>query len=238
MGGCGLCVDAGGPADAPVGGRPDGHAFLTARTTLGDVVGFATGCFEPPEFPVAALACQAHGGNAVEIACGESPRLDALVHARDQLRLHGLRPSLQAVGSLDRLVQLDMPVVVPADLAFGTATRAVLLRNTCDPDLLDKALAAHPLASFCMDASLAHATGGFTEVKAFASRHADRLAQVNIGAVDSDAEPVDLVRACFDAAGRAVPVIVERPGSVWSEDLSGEVERLRALARRFLTPYR
>ena len=41
-------------------------------------------------------------GNAVEIACGESPRLDAQVHARDQLRLHGLRPSLQAIGSLDR----------------------------------------------------------------------------------------------------------------------------------------
>jgi hypothetical protein len=231
-------VEAAGPVDGLVGGRQDGHAFLTARTTLGDVVGFATGCFEPPEFPVAALACQAHGGNAVEIACGESVRLDALVHARDQLRLHGLRPSLHAVGPSEHLVRLDMPVVVPADLAFGTLTPDVLLRNTCDPDLLDKALAAHPVASFCLDASLVHAMGGFTELKAFASRHAERLAQVNVGAVDTDADHVDLVRACFDAAGRAVPVIVERPGTDWSEDLSDEVERLRALARRFLTPYR
>jgi hypothetical protein len=233
-----LCVEAGGPVDAAVGGRPDGHAFLTARTTLGDVVGFSTGCFEPPEFPVAALACQAHGGNAVEIACGESVRLDALVHARDQLRLHGLRPSLHVIGPLEHLVHLDMPVVVPADLAFGTMTRAVLLRNTCDADLLDKALAAHPVASFCMDASLAYTMGGFTELKALASRHVDRLAQVNVGALDTDADHIDLVRACFDAVGRAVPVIVERSGTVWSEDLSGEVERLRALARRFLTPYR
>jgi hypothetical protein len=231
-------VEAGGPADGPVGGRPDGHAFLTARTTLGDVVGFSTGCFEPSEFPVAALACQAHGGNAVEIACGESVRLDALVHARDQLRLHGLRPSLHAIGSLEHLVHLDVPVVVPADLAFGTLTRAVLLRNTGDPDLLDKALAAHPAASFCMDVSLAFALGGFAELKSLASRHAERLGQVNVGSMDTEAGAVDLVRACFDAAGRAVPVIVERPGTVWSEDLSGKVEQLRALARRFLTPYR
>jgi hypothetical protein len=231
-------VEAAGPVAALVGGRQDGHAFLTARTTLGDVVGFSTGCFEPPEFPVAALACQAHGGNAVEISCGESPRLDALVHARDQLRLHGLRPSLHAVGPLEHLVGLGMPVVVPAELAFGPLTSAVLLRNTDDPDLLDKALAAHPVASFCMDASLAFALGGFTELKAFASRHAERLAQVNVGAVETEADALDLVRACFDAAGRAVPVIVERPGTVWSADLSCEVERLRALARRFLTPYR
>ena len=221
-----------------VGGRQDGHAFLTARTTLGDVVGFSTACFEPPEFPVAALACQAHGGNAVEIACGESPRVEALVHARDQLRLHGLRPSLHVIGSVEHLVRLDMPIVVPADLAFGVLTRAVLLRNTGDPDLLDKALAAHPAASFCMDASLAFTVGGFTQLKSFASRHADRLAQVNVGSVAAEPDAAELVRACFDAAGRAVPVIVERSGTVWSEGLSGEVERLRALARRFLTPYR
>jgi hypothetical protein len=213
-----------GALDGSVSGRQDGHAFLTARTTLGDVVGFSTACFTPPEFPVAALACQTHGANAVEIACGESTRLDALVHARDQLRRHGLRPSLHTIGPLERLVGLGMPVVVPADLAFGKLTSVVLLRNTGDPDLLDRALEAHPDASFCIDASLAFAVGGFTQLKSFASRHADRLAQ--------------LVRACFDAAGRAVPVIVERPGTVWSEGLTCDIERLRALARRFLTPYR
>ncbi|WP_157494355.1 hypothetical protein [Kutzneria sp. 744] len=231
-------MEVGGAVEGAVGGRQDGHAFLTARTTLGDVVGFSTACFTPPEFPVAALACQTHGANAVEIACGESTRLDALVHARDQLRLHGLRPSLHAVGQVDRLVGLGMPVVVPADLAVGPLTRTVLLRNTGDPDRLDEAMEVHPDASFGMDASLAFAVGGFTQVKSFASRHGDRLAQVNVGGVEVEADVVELVRACFDAAGRAVPVIVERPGSVWSEGLSGDIERLRALARRFLTPYR
>jgi hypothetical protein len=86
--------------------------------------------------------------------------------------------------------------------------------------------------------SLAFGMGGLTQLRSFAERHADRLGQVNVGAVDDDPHLVDLVRACFDAAGRAVPVIIERPGPVWSSDLSYEVERLRALARRFLTPYR
>ncbi|MBB5888828.1 hypothetical protein [Kutzneria kofuensis] len=228
-------MEAGGAVAGLGSGRQDGHAFLTARTTLGDVVGFSTACFTPPEFPVAALACQAHGGNAVEIVCGESTRLDALVHACDQLRRHGLRPSVHAFGSVEHLVSLNVPVVVPADLASGSLTRLVLLRNTGDPDLVDKALAAHPTASFCLDASVAFAAGGFIQLKSLASRHADRLSQINVGA---DPDAVDLVRTCFDAAGRAVPVILERPGSLWSESLSCDVERLRALARRFLTPYR
>ena len=70
------------------------------------------------------------------------------------------------------------------------------------------------------------------------SGHADRLTQVAVGAVDDDPHLQDLVRACFDAAGRAVPVIVERPGPIWASCLSDEVGRLRALSRRFLTPYR
>lgn len=233
MGGCGLCGEV---AD----GRPDGHAFLTARTTLGDVVGFSTTCFVPAEFPVAALACQAHGGNAVEIVCTESTRGDALAHACEQLRLHGLRPSLLAHCALHPLASLAVPVSVPADLPLGDAplSRLVMLRNTADPDLVDKALDAHPATSFCLDASLAFATGGFTRLRSFASRHAHRLTQVTVGAVDDDPHLLDLVQAAFDAAGRAVPVIVERRGPVWSAGLSAEVGTLRALSRRFLTPYR
>lgn len=221
-------------------GRPDGHAFLTARTTLGDVVGFSTTCFTPSEFPVAALACQAHGGNAVEIVCAESARADVLAHACEQLRLHGLRPSLRAEDSLRGLLALSVPVAIAADLPVGDAplSRLVMLRNTVDPDLVDKALETYPETSFCLDLSLAFSAGGFAQLRSLASRWSDRLAQVTVGAVDDDPHLLDLVQTAFDAAGRAVPVIVERPSPVWSSDLSHEVGTLRALSRRFLTPYR
>lgn len=221
-------------------GRLDGHAFLTARTTLGDVVGFSTACFVPPDFPVAALACKAHGGNAVEIVCAESARADVLAHACEQLRLHGLRPSLRAHSTLDGLVGLGVPVAIGADLPLGDAplTRLVMLRNTSDGDLVEKALETYPETSLCLDLSLAFATGGFSQLRTLASRYTDRLAQVTVGAVDDDPHLLDLVQTAFDAAGRAVPVIVERPGPLWCSGLSGEVGKLRALARRFLTPYR
>lgn len=240
MGGCGLCVEVTGDVGGFAAARSSGHAFLTARTTLGDVVGFSTGCFTPPEFTVAALACQAHSGNAVEIVCTESTRVDALAHACEQLRVHGLRPSLRAFGPVSDLTGLSAPVTVAADLPLGDTPLGplVMFRNTADQHLVDKALAAHPETSFCLDASLAFSCGGFALLRSFASRHSRRLAQVNVGAVDDDPHLVDLVQACFDAAGRAVPVIVERPGPVWSAHLSDEVGALRALARRFLTPYR
>jgi hypothetical protein len=230
----------GGGVDDSGAWRPDGHAFVTARTTLGDVVGFSTACFTPSEFTVAALACTAHGGNAVEIVCGESTRTDALAHACEQLRIHGLRPSLRARCAVEPLLRLAVPVTVAADLPLGDAplSRLVQLRNTADPDLVDKALDAHPETSFCLDASLAFAVGGFTGLTALATNHTDRLAQVAVGAVDDDPHLQDLVQACFDAAGRAVPVMVERPGPIWSSGLSDEIGRLRALSRRFLTPYR
>lgn len=221
-------------------GRPEGHAFLTARTTLGDTVGFSTVCFTSSEFTVAALACQAHGGNAVEIVCGESTRVDALAHACEQLRIHGLRPSLRALGRVEPLLRLSAPVIVAADQPLGDTllNRLVLLRNTADPDLVAKALDVHPETSFCLDASLAFTGGGFTRLKSLAGRHGDRLAQVAVGAVDDDPHVQDLVQACFDAVGRAVPVVLERPGPIWASALSDEIGRLRALCRRFLTPYR
>lgn len=233
-------MEVGGGLDDSGAWRPDGHAFVTARTTLGDVVGFSTACFTPSEFTVAALACQAHGGNAVEIECGESARTDALVHACEQLRIHGLRPSLRARCAVEPLLRLAVPVTVAADLPLGDAplSRLVQLRNTADPDLVEKALDAHPETSFCLDASLAFSAGGFTRLRSLAADHADRLTQVAVGAVDDDPHLLDLVQACFDAAGRAVPVIVERPGPIWVSSLSDEVGRLRALSRRFLTPYR
>jgi hypothetical protein len=212
------------------------HGLLTARTTLGDVVGFATACFTPETFPVAALACRAHGGNAVEITCAESVRADALAHACEQLRAHGLRLSvhLPAGGTAPGA----MPVIVPADHPPCDAPPHLVLRNTADVDLLDKALLTHPAAGFCLDASLACAAGGFPQLKSLAADHADRLCQVNVGGQPTEPDLVALVSAAFHAAGRAVPVIIERPGPVWSVGLSDEVQRLRALARRFLTPYR
>ena len=238
MGGCGVCAGLTGAMRGPEDGRQHGHSFLAGRTTLGDVVGFSTACFTPGDFPVAALACKAYGGNAVELDCAGSTRTEVLTHAVEQLRAHGLRPSVLLHDGCTRPVDLDAPLIVPADQPLLDVPRRLTFRNATDPDRLDQALRAHPAASLCLDASLAFACGGFAHLKALAADHAERLSQVNVGTPDTEAALVDLVCAVFDAAGRAVPVIIERPGPVWAEGLAGEVTHLRALARRFLTPYR
>lgn len=231
-------MGVGGAVEWPGDGRQYGHGFLTGRTTLGDVVGFSTACFPSGEFPVAALACKAYGGNAVELACAGSTRTEVLAHAVEQLRAHGLRPSVLLRDGCTRPIDVDAPLVVPADQPLLDIPKLLTFRNTAEPALLDQALAAHPAASLCLDASLAFATGGHLLLRALAGDHAERLSQVAVGAVDTDPSLVELVSAAFDAAGRAVPVIIERPGPVWEEGLAEEVARLRALARRHLTPYR
>jgi hypothetical protein len=204
-------------------------------------LGLASGCFSSTRsgYPPLIEFHRRNGCTAIELGCYLTPwvtRFEAEVATLDLrgfswVSVHAPRfTSTAEPGVARRLAALGLPLVVHADHIVNSSWwrplgAQVLVENIAfpdrfgaTPDSLDRMFEALPQARFCLDVSHAFGAGGPALVHQLASRYAARLAEVHVGCTGVPAWPHDplptdasLVDSAFAAAGRIVPVIVERP---------------------------
>jgi len=199
-------------------------------------VGFASGCFTATDYDTAWDINRRHGGQAFEVGCYRTEWVSRakawIADAPPDIPISVHLPRYKAVREAAvaaAFASLDRPLVLHADrIAAPRSWRglgsAVLVENIAHPAVfgstaadLDEVFAALPAARFCLDVSHAFGAGGVRAVSELAARFQDRLAQLHVGCTGVPARPMpwpsdaELVHIAGEAAGRPVPVIIERP---------------------------